>query len=87
MYSDMHPGSWKSGRSKGGSVNFVVYSSKCGQGGGGGKIMKILQMSYMDACHIWMLFVCEQCKSRNINLCDQEVQNTTQIKDTIPQGS
>ena len=44
-------GSWKSGRSKGGCVNFILQiSSKCGQGGeGGSKNLKILRMSLMEA--------------------------------------
>ena len=43
-------GSWKSGRSKGGCVNFILeIRSKCGQGGRGSKNQKILRMSLMDA--------------------------------------
>ena len=46
-------GSWKSGRSKGGCVNFILQiSSKCGQGGRGSKNQNILWMSLMDAPYI-----------------------------------
>ena len=52
MYSasDWGGGSWKSGHSKGGCVNFILQiSSKCGQGGRWSKYPKILRMSSMDA--------------------------------------
>ena len=40
-------GSWKSGCSEGGCVNFILQiSSKCRQGGGGQKITKLLQTSF-----------------------------------------
>ena len=53
MMSASEGGSWKSGRSKGGCVNFILQiSSKCGQGGRGSKNPKfcvyIINGSPMD---------------------------------------